>query len=76
VFRYLFKSKLHNVTVITIELTPKEIEMLQGLSEGKILKEIGNISTVKNQMMLLRSKLNARTNAHAVAIAVRRKIIS
>ena len=56
-------------------LTPRELEILQALSEGKCFKQIGNYFTLKNQTMNIRRKLNVVNNVEAVAKGLREKII-
>jgi DNA-binding CsgD family transcriptional regulator len=55
-------------------LTRAEEEILFGLADGMTLKEIAkerfrSYDTVKTQMKRLLMKLNAKTPAHAVALA-------
>jgi DNA-binding CsgD family transcriptional regulator len=56
-------------------LTEREKDILRQVSEGKTCKEIGNIKTLRNQLIKIREKLGAENSAHAVAIAIRRGII-
>ena len=58
---------------LPVELTPKELEYLRLTSQGYIDREVAGrmhvaVQTVKNQLMMVRRKLGARTTSHAVAI--------
>ena len=60
--------------------TPREIEVLQLVSEGLVNREIGDRlflseETVKSHVRHILSKLEADTRTHAVAIALRDAII-
>jgi DNA-binding NarL/FixJ family response regulator len=57
------------------QLTKREIDILTLLSYGWRVKEIGNVGTVKNQLMAIKEKLNAFSITHAVAIAIRTGLI-
>jgi DNA-binding CsgD family transcriptional regulator len=57
------------------DLTNREREILKLLSEGMSSKQIGNESTVKNQLTIIRQKLNAHTSTHAVAMSIRGEMI-
>ncbi len=69
------------VTDNTAQLTPREIEMLnyltQGYSNKKIAREL-NISehTVKNHITSVLGKLNATDRTEAVVIAIRQGLIT
>lgn len=81
------KKRLHPVIVANLadhfgeeNLTPRETEVLQLVSEGNSNKEIGNrlcISeeTVKGHVKNILGKLGANDRTQAVSIAVRRGII-
>jgi DNA-binding NarL/FixJ family response regulator len=61
-------------------LTPRELQMLEFLAEGRSSKEIANVlaiteATVKGHLKNLYDKLGAADRAHAVAIALRQRII-
>lgn len=61
-------------------LTPRELQMLEFLAEGQSSKEIANFlaiteATVKGHLKNLYDKLGAADRAHAVAIALRQRII-
>jgi DNA-binding NarL/FixJ family response regulator len=63
------------------EPTPREIEVLQLISDGLVNREIGNRlflseETVKSHVRHLLAKLQARSRAHAVAVGFRRGLIS
>ena len=63
------------------EPTPREIQVLQLISEGMVNREIGKVlylseETVKSHVRHLLAKLRARSRAHAVAIAFRRGILT
>jgi DNA-binding CsgD family transcriptional regulator len=66
---------------VTAQLTPREIEMLnyltQGYSNKKIAREL-NISehTVKNHITSVLGKLNATDRTEAVVIAIRQGLIA
>ena len=62
------------------EPTPREIEVLQLISDGLVNREIGkrlflSEETVKSHVRHLLAKLQARSRAHAVAVGFRRGII-
>ena len=63
------------------EPTPREVEVLQLISDGLVNREIGqrlflSEETVKSHVRHLLAKLQARSRAHAVAVGLRRGIIS
>jgi len=61
---------------VNINLTPRELELLQAAADGKANKQLGsNEQTVKNQFRSIFIKLGADNRAHAVAIAFRRGMI-
>ncbi|MAB75903.1 MAG: DNA-binding response regulator [Verrucomicrobiales bacterium] len=58
-------------------LTPRELEILQKIAEGRANKEIGELlelseNTVKNHVKSILSKLNAKDRTHAVTEALKR----
>jgi DNA-binding NarL/FixJ family response regulator len=60
--------------------TPREIEVLQLISDGLVNREIGvrlflSEETVKSHVRHLLAKLQARSRAHAVAVGFRRGLI-
>jgi len=62
------------------DLTPREIDVLQLIADGKTNKEIGDHlsigeASVKSHVANILSKLDARDRAHAVAIGLKRGII-
>jgi DNA-binding NarL/FixJ family response regulator len=62
------------------EPTPREIEVLQLISDGLVNREIGtrlflSEETVKSHVRHLLAKLQARSRAHAVAVGFRRGLI-
>ena len=64
----------------TSVLTPRELQVLEFLAEGRSSKEIANFlaiteATVKGHLKNLYDKLGATDRAHAVAIALRQRII-
>jgi len=57
------------------ELTPREVLVLKRLALGDTQVEVAahlgtSFETVRKQAKLARARLGARTNAHAVAIAI------
>jgi DNA-binding NarL/FixJ family response regulator len=63
------------------EPTPREIQVLQLISEGLVNRDIGRVlflseETVKSHVRHLLAKLQARSRAHAVAVGFRRGILS
>lgn len=57
-----------------VNMTRREVQILQRLAQGKTYKEIASefqtsLSTVKHQCSTMYEKMNALSNAHAVAIA-------
>jgi DNA-binding NarL/FixJ family response regulator len=61
--------------------TPREIEVLQLVSEGLVNREIGDRlylseETVKSHVRHLLAKLQARSRAHAVAVGFRRGLLT
>ena len=61
--------------------TPREIEVLQLVSDGLVNREIGSRlflseETVKSHIRHILAKLQARSRAHAVAIGFRRGLIA
>ncbi len=61
-------------------LTPRELQVLEFLAEGRSSKQIANSlaiseATVKGHLKNLYDKLGASDRAHAVAIALRQRII-
>jgi DNA-binding NarL/FixJ family response regulator len=62
------------------ELTARELAVLQMLADGMATREIAeelsySERTVKNVVHDLLEKLNCRTRAHAVALAIRHGVI-
>jgi len=62
------------------DLTPREIDVLQLIADGKANKEIGDHlsigeASVKSHVANILSKLDARDRTHAVAIGLKRGII-
>jgi len=62
-------------------LTPREVSVLELVAQGNSNREIGTVlliteETVKGHIKSILSKLTANDRAHAVAIGVRRGIIS
>ncbi len=58
-------------------LTPRELEILMKIAEGRANREIGEIltlseNTVKNHVKSILSKLNAKDRTHAVTEALKR----
>jgi DNA-binding NarL/FixJ family response regulator len=63
------------------EPTSREIEVLQLIGDGLVNREIGerlflSEETVKSHVRHLLAKLQARSRAHAVAVGLRRGLIS
>jgi two-component system NarL family response regulator len=63
------------------EPSPREIQVLQLISEGLVNREIGKVlflseETVKSHVRHLLAKLEARSRSHAVAIGFRRGLLS
>jgi DNA-binding NarL/FixJ family response regulator len=61
--------------------TPREIQVLQLVSDGLVNREIGqqlflSEETVKSHIRHLLAKLQARSRAHAVAVGLRRGLIA
>ncbi|MBA2356847.1 MAG: response regulator transcription factor [Actinobacteria bacterium] len=61
--------------------TARELEVLQLVSDGLVNREIGtrlflSEETVKSHVRHLLAKLQARSRAHAVAVGLRRGLIS
>jgi DNA-binding NarL/FixJ family response regulator len=61
--------------------TPREIEVLQLISDGLVNREIGerlylSEETIKSHVRHLLVKLQARSRAHAVAVGFRRGLIA
>jgi len=64
----------------TNNLSPKELATLKLIAEGCTFDEIAAVrlvalGTVKNQVVIIRYKLEARNVAHAVAIAKDKHLI-
>ncbi len=64
----------------TGKLTPREIECLKLVSEGKTAVHVGEVlelseRTVEHYLETAARKLNAQTRTHAVVIALREGII-
>ena len=62
-------------------LTPRELEVLVALAEGLTTKAIASrlgvaMKTVESHKVRLFDKLGARTQAHAVSIAVGRHLVA
>ncbi len=62
------------------EVTPRELEFLKSLALGKTYAEIGDelgigINSVRSLVRSTYPKLQARTAAHAIAIAFRKGLI-
>jgi DNA-binding CsgD family transcriptional regulator len=62
-------------------LTPREIEVLQGVADGETAAQTGrrvylSEETVKTYRKRIVGKLEARNGPHAVAIGLRRGILS
>ena len=65
---------------MTEELTQKEIDILQGIADGKRLSGIAASmklceNTIKHYTLDIRLKLDAPTTPNAIAIALRRGLI-
>jgi DNA-binding NarL/FixJ family response regulator len=63
-----------------LQLTRREVEVLQLIAEGLANREIGDRlflaeETVKSHVKTLLEKLRARSRAHAVAIALRGHLV-
>jgi DNA-binding CsgD family transcriptional regulator len=63
------------------DLTPREVEILQWMSEGMFRNQVAHILglslwTVQDHLRAIRAKLRAVNSAHAVAIAIRRGVIA
>ena len=57
-------------------LSPMELDILQKLSEGYLVKQIGNSRwTVLTHMRHIKEKLEAETNCQCVAKALREGLI-
>lgn len=64
-----------------VVLTHREIEILIRLREALSLKETAyqmniNYNVLKDNLLILRAKLGARTSYHAVILAIRENLIS
>ena len=62
-------------------LSPRQMTVLEMIMEGKRTSEISYAlgikpETVNMHIAKIRKKLNAKTNAEAVAIAIKKKLIS
>jgi DNA-binding NarL/FixJ family response regulator len=62
------------------ELSKREVEVLQGIANGRSNKEIGSMLyisdlTVKGHVRSILEKLDARGRSEAIAIAVKRGLI-
>ena len=62
------------IVVGHVSITPKELEIIYGLAEGKtsteIATELGNANgTIKGHIKVIRRKLQAKNTAHLIAIA-------
>ena len=62
------------------DLTERQVSLLQCFANGKEMKEMPEElgitpDSIKRQFVAIREKLQARTTAHAVAIAMRHYII-
>ena len=79
-------SVVHELPVITPTTplghapSPREIEVLQLISDGLANREIGNRlfrseETVKSHVRHLLAKLQAKSRAHAVAVGFRRGLL-
>ena len=61
------------LATLNTELSPREYEVLELVSEGyqyaEVAKELNiSLHTVKSHMVNIRARLGARTTAHAVAL--------
>ncbi|MCK5235912.1 MAG: helix-turn-helix domain-containing protein [Deltaproteobacteria bacterium] len=66
--------------MIKVVLTRREIEILLRLREGMSLKEVAfqldvNYNVLKDNLLILRAKLGARSSFHAVILAIRERLI-
>lgn len=64
-----------------LELTPRQIEVVQHASQGHSVKESARLSsvspdTIKDHRRLAVAKLGSKTIAEAVAIAMRKGLIT
>ena len=62
-------------------LTPREMEILRHIAEGRLNRQIAvelgvSEQTIKNHLTSILRKLNANARTEAVAIAVRQGLIS
>jgi DNA-binding CsgD family transcriptional regulator len=63
-----------------VELTHRQVEVLRLLGQGKSTQEVAttlgiSLNTVRNHIQNSLSKMGARSQAHAVAVAIRRRLI-
>ncbi|HZF19470.1 MAG TPA: hypothetical protein VE008_07165 [Burkholderiales bacterium] len=63
------------------ELSSRDKALLQMLANGRTFAEVSMAIGLKrpaysNRMVLIRASLDAKTNTHAVAIALREKLIT
>jgi DNA-binding NarL/FixJ family response regulator len=61
-------------------LTPREIDIVRLIAEGKLTREIGadlgiTVKTVENHKQRIFRKLDVQNQAHAVSIAIRRDLL-
>lgn len=68
------------MTKSLVKLSPKEVEILELIAQGKTDKEIASqekcaLSTIKNHLLNIRIKLNADSRTHAIAIAITKGLI-
>jgi len=69
-----------NISPSSFEITPREMEVLTLLSEGKTNPKIAielhiTENTVKTHVRKIMEKLNAATRAEAVRIAIRKGLL-
>ncbi len=75
--RFATKAAHHDVDV---DLAPRELQVLQLIADGRSTKQIASTlhlseSTVKTYLRTLFDKLGASHRAHAVALAIRYRLI-
>lgn len=68
------------MNVTKVQLTERETEILSWIKEGKNTGEIANTlsrteRTINFHIHNIKAKLNASTRAHAVAIAIKNRLI-
>lgn len=74
------RVKLAPPRTSTVQLTPREVEVLTGMAEGKLSKQIASelnisVKSVEAHSATIYQKLGVRNRSQAVAVAIQRDLV-